>query len=70
MAATMSEWKRNSAVCSSFLRLSQCFVNSVRVYFVVVLLLALTERSRGNDEYERVEFLKREYSLSKPYQGG
>lgn len=70
MAAPMNEFKNHSVICLQFIHLSRHFLNNAKVYFLLVFLLALTARCSGNDDFQRDEFLKREYSLTKPYQGG
>lgn len=66
----MNELSKHSAICLQFIHLSRHFLNNAKVYFLLSLLLALTARCSGNDDFQRDEFLKREYSLTKPYQGG
>lgn len=43
--------------------------NASMKIFLVTFLLFMTSRCQGDDGYEMDEFLKREYSLTKPYQG-
>ncbi|KAK3514756.1 hypothetical protein QTP70_029801 [Hemibagrus guttatus] len=69
MAAPMREFKKHGAICLQFTLLSRHFMNNAKVYFLLAFLLALTSRCSGNDDFQRDEFLKREYSLTKPYQG-
>lgn len=70
MAAPMNEFMKPSAICVQFINLSRHFLNNAKVYFLLAFLLALTNHCSGNDDFQRDEFLKREYSLTKPYQGG
>lgn len=69
MAALMNGFKNHSAICLQFIQLSRHFLNNAKVYFLLSFLLALTARCSGNEDFQRDEFLKREYSLTKPYQG-
>lgn len=43
--------------------------NAAMKTFLLTCLLFLASRCQGEDGYEMDEFLKREYSLTKPYQG-
>uniref|UniRef100_A0A8B9R9Q9 Lectin, mannose binding 2 like n=1 Tax=Astyanax mexicanus TaxID=7994 RepID=A0A8B9R9Q9_ASTMX len=45
------------------------FSGRAGVCLALAVFLAAVERSCGNNAYEPEEFLKREYSLTKPYQG-
>lgn len=65
----MNEFKKHRAFSVQFIDFSRHFLNNAKVYFLVAFLLALTARSSGYDDFQRDEFLKREYSLTKPYQG-
>ncbi|XP_026997901.1 lectin, mannose-binding 2-like b isoform X1 [Tachysurus fulvidraco] len=69
MAASMSEFKKHNAIRLQFIHLSRHFINNAKVYFLLLFLITLTSRCSGNDDFQRDEFLKREYSLTKPYQG-
>lgn len=66
----MSEFTKHGAICFQFIHISRHFINNAKVYFLLAFLLALTSRCSGNEDFQRDEFLKREYSLTKPYQGG
>ncbi|TSR04290.1 VIP36-like protein [Bagarius yarrelli] len=69
MAAPISEFKKHRAICLQFLYLPRHFLNNAKVYFFLAFLLALISRCSGNEDFQIDEFLKREYSLTKPYQG-
>lgn len=42
---------------------------SFKLFVMFILLLFTVEKGFSDDDHEMEEFLKREYSLSKPYQG-
>ncbi|XP_076855256.1 lectin, mannose-binding 2-like b [Brachyhypopomus gauderio] len=69
MAATMNKLNKHNVIFQLIKSLSHYFLKNARLHFLLVLLLTLADRSGGNDEYQMDEFLKREYSLTKPYQG-
>ncbi|KAI5091320.1 lectin, mannose-binding 2-like b precursor [Silurus meridionalis] len=69
MAAPTNGCEKISAVYFEFLHFTLCALRHAKVYFPLVFLLALTALCTGNDDFQRDEFLKREYSLAKPYQG-
>jgi len=48
-----------------------CLTNKIRVSVLLVLIFAFASSSSGENTHEdnAYEFLKREYSLTKPYQG-
>ncbi|KAL6466031.1 hypothetical protein MHYP_G00261640 [Metynnis hypsauchen] len=70
MATSMEKLKKCPGFCLRFRGVSGAFLENVSASLVLVLVLALVERGCGNNNaYEPEEFLKREYSLTKPYQG-
>ncbi|XP_018595857.1 lectin, mannose-binding 2-like a isoform X1 [Scleropages formosus] len=70
MAATMMRKKSASEIGSKSPLVRSFYRNmSLGTYCTLVLLLASSSRCRGDDSHEMEEFLKREHSLIKPYQG-
>nr|AMB19016.1 vesicular integral membrane protein [Chanos chanos] len=67
MAAIMnrSGWS-SSSVVRQFLFPS---INYIKKQLILAVLVLLTHLCLGNNDYELDEFLKREFSLTKPYQG-
>lgn len=66
MAASMNMFKLSSLPVPNIVFNMR---NVAMKLFVVTFLLFLTSRCQGDDGLELEEFLKREYSLTKPYQG-
>ncbi|XP_026882982.2 lectin, mannose-binding 2-like b [Electrophorus electricus] len=69
MAATMNKFNKHNVIFLLMKSSSRHFGKNARSHFLLALLLTLAGRSGGDDDYHKDEFLKREYSLSKPYQG-
>uniref|UniRef100_A0A8C1N2U4 Lectin, mannose-binding 2-like b n=1 Tax=Cyprinus carpio TaxID=7962 RepID=A0A8C1N2U4_CYPCA len=63
--------KLNGAIYTTVMSLPYSPANKIRVSALLVLILAFSSSSSGENTYDdnTYEFLKREYSLSKPYQG-
>lgn len=63
--------KLNGTIYTTVMNLSCSLANKIKLSALLVLILAFVSRSSGENSYEdnTYEFLKREYSLSKPYQG-
>ncbi|KTG04685.1 hypothetical protein cypCar_00000565 [Cyprinus carpio] len=63
--------KLNGTIYTTVMNLPYSLANKIRLSTLLVLILAFTSSSSGENTYEDTtyEFLKREYSLSKPYQG-
>ncbi|XP_062399158.1 lectin, mannose-binding 2-like b [Sardina pilchardus] len=66
MAASMNKFQLNSFPLPNIVFSMR---NVVMKLFLLTFLLFLTNRCQGDDGYESDDFLKREYSLTKPYQG-
>ncbi|XP_023674471.1 lectin, mannose-binding 2-like a isoform X3 [Paramormyrops kingsleyae] len=70
MAATMLEKKiAFDSSWNSFLHFSFHRNMTNKMHWIILLLLAISRKCWCEDGHEMEEFLKREYSLSKPYQG-
>ncbi|XP_055055161.2 lectin, mannose-binding 2-like b [Misgurnus anguillicaudatus] len=63
--------KLNRSIYTTVMNLPYSLINKIRVSVLLVLILTLANSTYGENSYEEntYEFLKREYSLSKPYQG-
>lgn len=63
--------KLNRSIYITGMNLPYSLLNKIRVSVLLVLILTLANSTYGENTYEdnTYEFLKREYSLSKPYQG-
>ncbi len=63
--------KLNGSIYTTVMNLPCSLANKIRLSALLVLILAFTSSISGENTYEDTtyEFLKREYSLSKPYQG-
>lgn len=63
--------KLNGAIYTTVMNLPYSLANIIRVSVLLVLILTFVSSSSGENTYEdnAYEFLKREYSLTKPYQG-
>lgn len=66
MAASMDKFKTSCCPMPSIVFNMR---NAAMKLFLVTFLFYLTSPCNGDDGVELDEFLKREYSLSKPYQG-
>lgn len=69
--ATTAGVKLNRSVNITLMYLPYLLLNKLKVCALLVLILTFASSSHGENTYEdsTYEFLKREYSLSKPYQG-
>ncbi|KAI7813621.1 lectin, mannose-binding 2-like b [Triplophysa rosa] len=69
--ATTAGVKLNRSVYITIMNLPYSLVNKLNVCALLVFILTSASSSYGENTYEdsTYEFLKREYSLSKPYQG-
>ncbi|CAM4542992.1 hypothetical protein PO909_026150 [Leuciscus waleckii] len=63
--------KLNGTINTTVMNLPYSLANKIRVSVLLVLILTFLSSSSGENTYEdnAYEFLKREYSLTKPYQG-
>lgn len=63
--------KLNGTTYTTVMNLPYSLANKIRVSVLLVLILTFVSSSSGENTYEdnAYEFLKREYSLTKPYQG-
>ncbi|KAK9974914.1 hypothetical protein ABG768_022979 [Culter alburnus] len=63
--------KLKGAVYTTVMNLPYSLANKIRISALLVLILTFVSSSSGENTYEdnTYEFLKREYSLTKPYQG-
>lgn len=70
MATTVAV-KLDRSIYITIMNLPYSLVNKLRACALLVLILTFASSSYGENTYEdnAYEFLKREYSLSKPYQG-
>lgn len=66
---TMATVDRSTRPCCDSSFLHRRNIMSFRSFFMFMLLLFTIDRCFSEDDHEMEEFLKREYSLSKPYQG-
>ncbi len=61
----------NGSIYTTVMNLPYSLANKIRLSALLALILAFTSSSTGENTYDDTtyEFFKREYSLSKPYQG-